>query len=186
MSKTLDYLATLPEEIMLLSIGMHGCRALAGRIEEDKDMALSCYARGILEIGTCNAVSAVMLSEFGFVITLDVAQKEYAEQVVAKSPYPRRICRIVARDQVQARYMLSHAVCGADNGVFALAFIDAVHDYTNVFNDYCYARLLAERLAFHDYHAEKWPGVVKAVDEIAKIEGRRVNVLEKKGTCILE
>lgn len=153
-----------PDGLWRLSIGEAGCLALARIIEDTKGLLKMAELRGILEIGTCNGVSTVALSEYGPVVTLDVRQKRYTGEVISGSPYSDRIVRIVASDQGAARLVVGRLRPG-------IAFVDGLHDYDSVWDDFNFVRRLARCVIFHDYSAEMFPGAVRAIDEIAKSIG---------------
>ncbi|MGK2881698.1 MAG: class I SAM-dependent methyltransferase [Mycobacterium sp.] len=68
------------------------------------------------------------------------------------------------------------------NGEISVLFIDGLHDYNGVMNDYVsFAPHLAAdcRLIFDDYAPAEFPGVREAVDEIAEMRGATVHVANR-------
>lgn len=115
----------------------------------------------ILEIGTCRGLSALLLSQFGDVYTLDVQTYDGMQKVLddcPRIPGSGSIVRLVSRSQDRARGLV-YAIR------FDLAFIDGCHVYDHVRRDVSFARSVSSTIVFHDYNAEKFPGCVKAIDE---------------------
>ena len=111
----------------------------------------------ILEIGTCRGVSACILAERGFVTTLDVATFPETQAIIDLLGPRARIMRLVGPAHLTRPLLRGWQ--------FDFAFIDSMHEYESVMEDFAFCTLHTRRILLHDYCAHHL-GCVKAVDEL--------------------
>ena len=113
----------------------------------------------ILEIGTCRGVGASILATRGHVTTLDVRAFEEVESVLAAFGTADRVVRIVGPpDAVRASLR---------GRTFDLVFIDGLHEYEPVKQDWEFAETLTRHILMHDY-CPMHRGVMQLVEELKK------------------
>jgi len=145
--------------------------------------------RRVLEVGTYKGFGAVLMARVGEVWSCDWHRGDAdlgpRDTLCA---WWTNVRRHHVEDQVVGLVGRSSVVLPAlRRGFFDMAFIDGYHEYEAVKEDIALALPLVDPergvLAFHDYDQRVWPGVVRAVDELADQLDRdgRLDLREAEG-----
>ena len=159
--KTINYLNSQPPEIMEWSMGDLCYKRLVEFLRIAYPERAALKGLRILEIGTCRGMSAAVLACFGRVMTLDIVQ------------YPETAGIMAGLDK-EVRDNITFVVCPnplyfiqtLTNAVYDVVLIDAAHDYASCQGDTAFAMSVSPVVIWHDFHAEKFPGVYRAVEEV--------------------
>lgn len=116
----------------------------------------------VLEIGTYQGATAAMLADAVPQVSI-LSIDRYASPKVDPAFWFKNRRPNMALYVGTAQTLVEYGLF-----VFALVLIDAMHTYEAVLADLASSTRMmttASRLFLHDYDPERWPGVVKAIDE---------------------
>lgn len=114
----------------------------------------------ILEVGTCRGVSACILAERGEVHTFDIKVYPETEAVIRHFGMEERVTRYVGPPE-EMRALI-------EGQMFDMAFVDGMHEYESVTNDWYFAMGHTRRILLHDY-VDYHPGCVRAINELMEL-----------------
>jgi len=137
-------------------------RLMGSLIQPDATLPLR-----ILEIGTCQCVSAIILSRFGDVHTFDVREKPLTHELYQAFHETGNVYRKVIPDPKELRSEIRALL---DTARFDVAFIDGRHTAKAIEKDFELTRGIG-RLIFHDYWPHDERRARRFADVIAFVDG---------------
>lgn len=171
----IDKLKELGDEVALHSMGFPALERLrieASKIADEKRAPLR-----ILEIGAYRCYSTVVLSQYGWVVSLDIRDLPESQKVIDLSPYKENIIRVLAYNQALAR-TLTTSFLPVD-----LVVVDVDHSFQGVQQDINFTYRQSRNYIFHDY-SDSFPGCKKAVDKFVEDSGGEFTLFEgTSGLC---